>query len=61
LLLKRPGNRKIDLFWFWMAYIAKYNLQTNKYIYIDYDNAPSTKDDPKKGINVTQWLSDQDW
>jgi len=44
-----------------MAYIAKYNLQTNKYIYIDYDNAPSTKDDPKKGINVTQWLSDQDW
>jgi len=22
---------KIDLFWFWMAYIAKYNLETNIY------------------------------
>jgi len=31
-----------------MAYIVKYNLQTNIYIYIDYENAPSTKDDTKR-------------
>jgi len=46
-----------DLFWFRKAYIAKYTIYRQIYIYTHYDNAPSTKDNITKGRPLFQLWS----